>query len=375
MPTPKRILIVGGGPAASATALALLTDAGDLSLDVRLRYTQASAERPVIGETIPPAATEVLRELGIPELLDDDPHLPCPGSVSIWGDDQPGHNDFLLQPVGRAYHLDRAAFDTRLRAQATANGAHIEPGWRLRHVEEHAERHRLRFQAANTDQTLTETPDFVIDASGIGAAFTRRIGIARNVVDEVLALCALFPVGPQTLPAHTLIQAIESGWWYAARLPDERAIVSLATDNETLKTHSLNEPETWWQAFTSTGWFAEQCCRQFGPDLPMPDAIHIRPMPSAILSAVRGDNWLAVGDAASSYDAMSSAGITKALMHGLAAGRALAAHLRGDVTALASYQERVFRDFNSYLGLHQQHYRGEHRFAQAGFWRRRRLRG
>lgn len=80
--------------------------------------------------------------------------------------------------------------------------------------------------------------------------------------------------------------------------------------------------------------------------------IHPKPMPSAILSAVVGEDWLAVGDAASSYDAMSSAGITKALMHGQIAGRVLATYLRdADTSALAAYQDRVFQDFNTCLGL------------------------
>ena len=185
---------------------------------------------------------------------------------------------------------------------------------------------------------------------------------------------ARLPAMAQTRPAHTLIQAVEKGWWYAGRLPGDRAIVSLTTDTETSKASALSTPKAWHRALQETRWFSRQCRHHFGTDIPRPAAIHPKPMPSAILSAVVGEDWLAVGDAASSYDAMSSAGITKALMHGQIAGRALATYLRdADTSALAAYQDRVFQDFNTYLGLHQQHYRAERRFPHSRFWQRRRL--
>ncbi|MEA3277439.1 MAG: tryptophan 7-halogenase [Pseudomonadota bacterium] len=368
----KRVLIIGGGPAACASALALLQSGPDPELDVNMVFSGPRAGQPDVGETIPPAATPVLRELGLNGLLQQDPHLICPGSLSVWGDDKPGHNDFLLRPVGCGFHLDRSAFDARLRHHAAGLGCRLESGWRLRKVESRSRGHRLAFHDGQNLQW--EQADFVIDASGIGAAFARRIGIARNLVDEVIALCALLPAKAQTRPAHTLIQAVEKGWWYAGRLPGDRAIVSLTTDTETSKASALSTPKAWHRALQETRWFSRQCRHHFGTDTPRPAAIHPKPMPSAILSAVVGEDWLAVGDAASSYDAMSSAGITKALMHGQIAGRALATYLRdADTSALAAYQDRVFQDFNTYLGLHQQHYRAERRFPHSRFWQRRRL--
>ncbi|WP_051966410.1 LodA/GoxA family CTQ-dependent oxidase [Kitasatospora mediocidica] len=51
-----------------------------------------------------------------------------------------------------------------------------------------------------------------------------------------------------------------------------------------------------------------------------------------------GDGWLAVGDAATAFDPISSQGILTALHTGLTGALALHAHLTGDPTALPSYR-------------------------------------
>ncbi|MGD8588764.1 MAG: tryptophan 7-halogenase [Chromatiales bacterium] len=375
----KTVIIIGAGPAACATALSLL-HASSEPLTIKLFMPAKATDKPAIGETIPPAASPALRDLGLNNILEQDTHIVCPGSVSIWGDPQPGNNDFLLQPVGRGYHLDRTHFDAQLREQVITRGGEIHIGWKLRHVRADQQGYKLGFNtidAVNNDARLHwEYADHVIDASGIAAAFARRLNIARNLLDEVIALCAVVPIKPQTLPAHTLIQTCEHGWWYAARLPSDKAIIALTTDALTLKQHALSNTQNWLKAFQESGWLAEQSLRQFGRALCSPAVIHSKSAPSAILSAVIGKRWLAVGDAASSYDSMSSAGITKALIHGKIAGHAIADYLStGEEQQLKAYQDRVFADFNTYIGLHQQHYRSEQRFTQSGFWQRRRIRG
>ena len=66
--------------------------------------------------------------------------------------------------------------------------------------------------------------------------------------------------------------------------------------------------------------------------------ILIRPAPSSILSAVCGEHWLAVGDAAYRYDPITSAGITKVLMQKKQAGIAIASLItEQEAEAIKSY--------------------------------------
>ncbi|MCB1627979.1 MAG: hypothetical protein KDI48_09620 [Xanthomonadales bacterium] len=126
------------------------------------------------------------------------------------------------------------------------------------------------------------------------------------------------------------------------------------------------------QAFSDTGWFARTCREQFRSALGTPEQLLLRAAPSAILSNVVGADWLAVGDAAASYDSMTSAGITKGLDQGRQSGQALGRFLHSGLRdELSAYQDQVFADFSAYLRLHQQFYGAEPRFADQDFWRRR----
>jgi len=365
-PSRPSVLVLGGGPAGSAVAVALAR--GGVDAEIRLAYRETNQE--AIGETIPPAATPALRGLGVEELLDAETHLICPGSVSLWGSDQPGYNDFFVDPSGRGFHLDRTRFDADLRQAAAELGVRICPNRRLHKVETSDPGFRLWFSVGSESEVLEA--DFVIDASGQSAAFARRLGVARNLFDEVISICAFVDAPePVTSAAPTLVEAREQGWWYGARLPGGRAIVSLCTDREALQSEGLSEPERWLGMLQQAEWFHEQFRSQLGRSVALPKELHLKPARSAILSNVIGDAWLAVGDAASSYDSMTSAGITKALIHARQAGSAVAALLGRDPVPLHRYQDQVFADFNQYMELHQQHYRSETRFTASPFWRNR----
>jgi flavin-dependent dehydrogenase len=96
--------------------------------------------------------------------------------------------------------------------------------------------------------------------------------------------------------------------------------------------------------------------------------------PSFQLDTVAGDGWVAVGDAASAYDPISSQGVYKALADGLRAGSALATHLAGDATSLAQYRAALAGRFDGYLAQRNHFYGVERRWPEASFWRKRRSR-
>ncbi len=368
----KVIAIIGGGPAASATALSLLKGLDKADAGYAVHIFDAAHQADIrVGESIPPAATPVLMRLGLSHVLDEG-HMCCPGSMSLWNDDQPGYNDFMMDASGRGYHLNRAKFDKQLLAEAYCKGVTIHQGWRLTGAAGSEHGSRLVFSTADKGEQMVQA-DFVVDATGKPAAFARRMNVARNTLDEVVFLCALFDIaGEEDIPAHTLVEAVPEGWWYAARLPEGKMIVTFCTDADVMKQGRLQQFDKWQTLLRNTKWLQEKLPAGVLTAASDKIEIHIQSAPSAILSAVCGPNWLAVGDAASSYDPITSAGITKALMQAEQAGSAITAHVVGnDTEALQAYQARVFEDFNAYVKLRHQLYGGESRFADATFWRRR----
>jgi flavin-dependent dehydrogenase len=88
-------------------------------------------------------------------------------------------------------------------------------------------------------------------------------------------------------------------------------------------------------------------------------------------SRYAGEGWLAVGDVASAFDPLASAGITLALRTAREAAEAIERHLEGETEALGEYAAAVRRRFAGYLIERREQYRAEPRWSGSAFWARR----
>jgi flavin-dependent dehydrogenase len=198
----------------------------------------------------------------------------------------------------------------------------------------------------------------------------RRLGVARNQIDCLLVIGTAFSLGePNEVPSQALVEACEDGWWYAAKLPQGRMIVAMAVEPEQRAQYA--QPEAWHAALAATrhvaGWLEKGRAT-----VTTAHALETALAPTAILSCVVGEGWLAVGDAASSYDPIAAQGVIKALADGEAAAEAIAAYRRGqDPSYLHAYQHEIFARFRDYLRVREQLYLQEQRWPNAAFWRRR----
>ena len=92
---------------------------------------------------------------------------------------------------------------------------------------------------------------------------------------------------------------------------------------------------------------------------------------SGCLDHFVGKQWLAVGDAALSFDPLSSQGIANALYTGIQAGQAITAALNGNPAAPTAYARHLGDIYQAYLQNRQYYYGLENRWAERPFWRRR----
>lgn len=360
-------MIIGGGVAGCATALALAAHGVDdvVVIDAGRQHGWR------IGEAIPPAACMALNQLGLWNDFRTQRHLASTGSCASWGSPELRFNDFMLDPHGLGWHLDRAAFDAMLASAVAARGGRLLSGLRLREVVHDAgSDHVLSFEGCDGTRARIAA-GFLIDATGIAAGAVRRLGVARNQIDCLTFISGIFDLAePDVVPTRTLLEACHFGWWYMARLPHGRLIAALAVDPTAQR--DFREIGAWMTALRATRhavhWLSG------GGAQPMGRPLHVALAPSAILSRVVGERWLAVGDAASACDPLLSQGIMTALHDGVAAARAITACLAGAGEApLLGYQEDVFARFRQSLGLRHHLYGLERRWWQAPFWQRRRL--
>ncbi|HEX2120397.1 MAG TPA: NAD(P)/FAD-dependent oxidoreductase, partial [Thermoanaerobaculia bacterium] len=319
------VAIVGGGPAASVTAL-LLARAGASCVILERGDDAVGGRGDKPGESLAPAVRPLLEELGVWDELERDGHRPCHGNRSVWGSDAVDEMPFVFTPYGHGWHLDRRRFERMLAARAVEAGAERRINVRLGDVP------RARFY---------------VDATGRASWLAKQRG-ARRVVDDTLVASVAFLRGGDMDDSFTLVEAAENGWWYSAPIPGGRLAAMFVTDRadaawappvqtrERIETHgyALAEPPRWVDAS------------------------------SARLDRVAGDDWLAVGDAATSLDPLSSHGLGNAIAGGMNAARAI---LSGDI---ARYVASVDAMWIAYVALRRATYAMETRWPESRFWGR-----
>lgn len=358
------VVIIGGGPAGCAAALTL----ANCGVDDVLLIEAGTYEAVRVGESIPPDTRLLLARLGLLEAFLNEVHDVCYGSLSAWGSDEPGYNDFLFNPHGTGWHLDRRRFDAFLMQQAADRGAGVQTGTRFRRAVDDQQNGFLIYLEDQNGAAITVRAAFVVDATGYRAAFAKAMGAKTVIFDRLICAYGFFALPPEAILSRmTMLEATRDGWWYAARLPDGKATAAFAGDPETIKQHHLRTEQGWLWHLSDT--------RHIAPALRdarfLPERLLIHPALSLLREPVAGDRWLAIGDAASVYDPLSAQGVYKALLDGMTAGAALADRINGQATSFDAYASAVQDRFESYQANRAYLYSLEQRWADAPFWKQR----
>jgi flavin-dependent dehydrogenase len=209
---------------------------------------------------------------------------------------------------------------------------------------------------------------FVVDATGRQAVFASQQSVPKIFEDRLLAVFVFFefdPAYPFT-ETYTLVEACEDGWWYSALLPDAKLAVAFMSDSDIIKSHRLISFQAWLDLLGTTKHTKARVrnARPIGAPVTYPASSHR-------LAQVAGSGWLAVGDAATIFDPLSSAGIMKGLRSGVLASYAIGDFFGGDTSGLEKYEALLKREFENYLATRAEYYRREKRWAHSVFWQRR----
>jgi len=420
------VVVIGGGPAGAAAARGLsaagrrtlLVDAsGSSGRSARPRLADAPGEqgrqgpgprapRRTVGESLPGAARPLLRTLGFLRIVEEGPHLPSHGVLSAWGSSTPVPvSDAVRDPHGPGWHLDRARFDADLRA-AAESGAEIRTGrvltvgrvrpktttsnesrWQI-HWRESARSSRSGpgheqepgpvrgpergperepGQGSGTQGPGEIEAHWIIDATGRAATVARSHsggGATRTRDTDLVAVASWCRHRPDEPPRdrRTLIEATPDGWWYTAPLPAGERVVVIHT-TAAAAGPLLHERQTWKDRLAETTWISSA----------VGDAAWIAGPAAFDASGARldrfaGPGWIAIGDAALSFDPLSSRGLLNALSTGHAAAQAIDAALAGDPASLTAYGSRLETIRTAYRRDLRQAYRAQPCWPERPFW-------
>jgi flavin-dependent dehydrogenase len=353
------VLIFGGGPAGAAAAMTLVRSGATVVVLERSYYDTFR-----VGETLRPNTMQLLYQLGVSDIVLSGDHLPSPGIVASWGSDVPYENDFIFSPFGHGWHLNRRLFDVQLAEAAERAGATVVRGAHVLQCNRVGGSH-WRVVLSQAQRTAELQARWVIDVTGRSSWFARRQRVLRVTFDHLVGVFCVFR-GCRNDDRRTFIEAHHTGWWYTAALPQDQAIAAFFTDSDLLPRGHFRRREFWesaFQASVSTQLQIGRGDRIFGPRVALAN--------SSRLVQPSGKDWIAVGDAATTFDPLSSQGIAFALESGIRAAVALlvaAAHTGEPCAEYASWVDSTYRTF---LDNRSRYYNQEQRWPDVPFWQRR----
>ncbi len=355
------IVIAGGGPAGLASGIRLC----------QLGYQPLILDRPrkpaerKIGESLAPSAWAIIHKLGISHLVSEPSHLACPGHRSSWGHDGLISKDFLFDPYGHGWHLDRIQFEKDLRKEAQIAGCQFldQSIQRLKHLDSGG------WEISSEALQNPLQASFLIDATGRPSTVAHAAGARRMREDQLVAWYGfLKPSSKPSKDATGLIEARPEGWWYSALLPDGCMVAAFLTDPDLLPATGFQTSAEWEKWLDLTVYTKHQI-RANGYRLI--DNPQVAPAGSSILDSIHGPDWVGCGDAAASYDPLSSHGIATALASAMDSAQAFHDLSCGNPLTMERYGNRVNKSFELYKKLRTEFYGQENRWPDSPFWKRR----
>jgi len=318
-----RIAVAGAGPSGCAFAITAAKRGHHVTL-----IDEGRRRPPWTGESLPAGGRELLESIFGVGVLEG--QAVSHGTAAAWGAQDLVAHDFMAHWSGAGWHVDRTVLDPRLREACVAAGVDVRVG-----------------SAGDVGDV-----DWIVDATGRAGAIATRHGAQQQRFDDQIALVATVPdIGGERV---TTVESCEWGWWYSQPVAGGDRVIALITDADLV------------EGARSDFWIARLAETQHmrGHLEVMPTEVAAYPAGAAARDPILGEGWLAIGDAAVSFDPMSS--------QGLITGVVMAAHAAVAIGAGGHAMDDWAADYRVVLDEHLQvrsaFWAEESRWLDAAFW-------
>jgi flavin-dependent dehydrogenase len=362
-----KVIVIGGGPAGSAVSIVLRKEGLDVT-----RISKPFEDQFKVGESLPAAALRLIRKLGfknIAELLNGNYYLECLTTLSSWNSDDWSYKDSIMNPEGNGWQIDRIAFENALTNECMKLGTVIINGT-LNNIAEDISsvaqnRYMIKFHNAKTEKIENIYGDWIIDATGRNFSSAKYLDIGRRRFDRQIAIVCWVRSPDNAVENSIRIKSTCGGWWYSTCLPHGKRVIVFHGLGKKIVT-LMKDPLKFVQACNES--------RLLDSKINPEDLLSKPFVTSANVSKAEKcakDYWLAVGDAALSFDPLSSQGIFFALYTGIKAAEVIieSCKLPSQKDELTRrYSDIVNKIFEENQIARSYYYNSETRFDSSEYW-------
>ncbi|HTS70942.1 MAG TPA: NAD(P)/FAD-dependent oxidoreductase [Terriglobia bacterium] len=372
------VAIVGGGPAGSSTA-AYLAKAG-LKCAV---FERELFPRLHVGESLVPATTRVLRDIGFLDQMDqcgfvrkfgavwtsetstlpymhgfEDADFDGQADIRFEEREQPGVNQ------RHTWHVDRGKFDLLMLQHAQKLGATVYEGVKIGDIDfSDAAQPRVRFSLGNKDISLSAK--VVVDASGRQTLLGNQLKLKKNdAIFNQYALHTWFDgydrmtlAKSKDLESYIYIHflPVTNTWIWQIPITETVTSIGVVTQKRNFEKSRESRENFFWN------------CVRTRPELydALKKSVQMRPLKeegdySYGMSEICGDGFVMVGDAARFVDPIFSSGVSIAMTSAkLAANAIVKAAETGDFSqqSFETYRSTMRRGTNNWYEFINLYYR------------------
>ncbi|AXG71619.1 putative FAD-dependent oxidoreductase LodB [Kordia sp. SMS9] len=354
----KEVIIIGNGIA--GVTLAVLLQRKGISFALLHR----KGEKPpfALGETLPPSVLPLLHELDLLSVFEENAYRKTYGYHSMWGSARVTDINFYHHnPYKNGLKINKHQTLERMRDLIRDDMISYDHGFDVIHEE-----HGNTIVLAKNEGIKIVQGKILVDATGRNRAVLQKLKVESKIFDELVALsCHVPKLKHPKLTHEVYVESFKQGWGIVSALNETENICTIYTYKGHNILSQLKDVSRWKSVLSETVYFKDFIVAD--------DAIKIKGgnANSSVADQISGVNWLALGDAAMSFDPLSSHGITNAIYTSARAAKAIEKKLtEADEEVFPAYGKAMKTIFQQYLESKNQLYQQETRWKDADFWKR-----
>lgn len=315
-----------------------------------------------LAETLPPSSMPLLQSLDLIKIFEKNAIRKTYGYHSMWGNTRILNNNFFSQlSYKNGLKINKKAIVDDLEQLCNEDVMSYEKMLNMVISKE-----EVVVEVENNHQKEIIKAKMIIDATGRNRAILKKLNVPIRLYDNLISFsCHLPRIEHPKLTHDVFVESFEDGWGIVSGLDEKTNVLSVFTNKENLVQLKLRDYSEWQSVLSKTTLLKDFLVEQSEVKIIGSDAN------SSIANYLSGENWLAVGDAALSFDPLSSHGIANAIYTVREASDAIESYiLTGDRKKFVTYSKTLFSIFDSYYMVKNELYRAESRWMESSFWKK-----